>query len=74
MVSPPVLNAAAKDGTACPMAFVKSVEPLRTHRVRAPTQAIKIASRSAIKVRGVQERRHGSRASRLTRIRLHRSI
>lgn len=54
VVSPRILNVAAKDGTACPMAFAESMEPRHTLRVRAPTQATEIASHSAIKVCGVR--------------------
>ena len=43
VASPRVLNAAAKDGTACLTAFVNSMEPPPIHKVRAPTQATKVA-------------------------------
>ena len=72
VVSSRILNAAAKDGTACPMAFAESMEPHHTLRVRAPTQAIEIACHSAIEVCGVQEHPPGFRASQLTRICLNR--
>ena len=47
---PRLLNAAAKDGTACPMAFVDSMEPQPIHKARAPTQTTKVAWHSAMKV------------------------